>query len=68
MPKVEVVQTKWGPWNGYQLKLLKDGYAAARRDSKRSFKIGNQEIVTEFAKYMIQFLESEGLEPKDSPP
>lgn len=64
---VETVQTKWGPWNGYQLKLLKDGYAAARRDSKRSFMIGEQEVVTQFAKYMIEFLEGEGLVARDKP-
>lgn len=57
------VETKWGPWNGRQLKRLKDGYAAARRDSLREFQIDGQPIVTQFAKYMIEFLEGEGLEP-----
>lgn len=61
MPKVESVQTAWGPWNGKQLKVLKDGYAAARRDSKRTFQIGGQDVDTQFAKYLIEFLEGEGL-------
>jgi hypothetical protein len=60
---VESVQTKWGPLDRHSLKALKDGYAAARRDSLRVFKIGDQEIVTQFAKYLIEYAEGEGLTP-----
>lgn len=61
MKTVESVQTKWGPWDSHGLKILKDGYAEARRDSKRTFFLDDQEVDTNFAKYLIQFLEGEGL-------
>jgi hypothetical protein len=62
---VETVETKWGTWNGHMLKRFKDGYAEARRDSLREFQIDGQPVVTQFAKYMIEFLEGQGLEPCD---
>lgn len=58
---VKTVQTKWGSWNGKQLGVLKRGYQAARRDSKREFTVHGQKVVTDFAKYLIEFLEGEGL-------
>jgi hypothetical protein len=58
---VTEVQTKWGPLTRHALKKLKDGYAVARRDSKRQFQIDGQTVVTDFAKYMIEYAEGEGL-------
>lgn len=55
------VQTKWGAWTPPMLRKLKDGYEAARRDSKREFVLDGQPVVTDFAKYLIEFLEGEGL-------
>lgn len=57
------VPTKWGDWNGRMLYRLKEAYAEARRDSKRVFVIDGSEVVTDFAKYLIEYLEGEGLEP-----
>lgn len=57
------VETKWGTWNGQMLKRFKAAYSEARRDSKRTFQIDGQDVDTQFAKYMIEFLEGEGLEP-----
>lgn len=65
MTEVTSVQTKWGPWNGHMLKRLKDGYAAARRDSLREFQLDGQPVVTDFAKHLIDYLEGEGLKPCD---
>lgn len=62
---VESVETKWGPITRHSLKRLKDAYGAARRDSKRQFQIDGQTVVTDFAKYMIEFAEGEGLTPCD---
>jgi hypothetical protein len=60
---VDMVMTKWGPWDRHGLKLLKDAYAEARRDSLREFQLQGQPVVTDFAKYLIQYLEGEGLTP-----
>lgn len=59
---VAVVHTKWGPWNGRMLRKLKDGYKAARRDSKMNFILDGQPVLTEFAKHLIEYLEMMGLE------
>lgn len=59
----EVVHTKWGPWNGRQLKRLKDAYAAALQFGAPEFEIDGQVVVTQFAKYLIEYLEGEGLRP-----
>lgn len=58
---VESVPTKWGPITRHSLKRLKDAYDAARRDSKRQFEMDGQTVVTDFAKYLIEYAEGEGL-------
>lgn len=58
---VDSVETRWGPITGPMLKRLKDGYAAARRDSQTRFEIDGQVVLTDFAKYLIEYCEMEGL-------
>jgi 4-alpha-glucanotransferase len=62
---VESVQTKWGPMDRHSLKVLKDAYAEARRESKRMFVLEGSKWLTDFAKYMIEYCEMEGLTPCD---
>jgi hypothetical protein len=40
------------------LKQLKDAYEQAVKDEKESFEFHGEEVITDFAKYMIQFLEN----------
>jgi hypothetical protein len=63
MAEVTSVETKWGPWNGRMLHRLKEGYDAAVRDGKDEFEIDGQPMLVSFSKYLIQFLEGEGLKP-----
>lgn len=62
---VESVSTKWGPMDRHGLKRLKDAYTVARRESQRMFVLEDSEWVTDFAKYMIEYCELEGLTPCD---
>lgn len=55
------VETKWGKWDAKQLGVLKRGYDQAVEAGQDRFSISGETVLTSFAKYMIEFLEGEGL-------
>lgn len=65
MTEVTSVKTLWGPWNGRQLKLLKDGYEKAVAEGRTEFTVVGQKVLTAFARYLIEYLEGQGLRPCD---
>ena len=52
-----IVQTKWGPWDRAAYLKLKRAYGKAVQDGSESFKIGDQLVLTRFAKYLLEYLE-----------
>jgi hypothetical protein len=42
-----------------KLEQLKQGYANARKHGAESFYLGDDEIVTDYAKYLIEYLEGQ---------
>lgn len=58
---VPFVTTKWGNYTPQHLRVLKDEYEKAVADDAEEFEINGARHLTLFAKYLIEFLESQGL-------
>lgn len=53
-----IVETIAGPFNLVRYKALKTLYEAAVKEQKSEFYVDNKPILTSFAKYLLEFLES----------
>lgn len=58
---VQSVSTKWGDFTPPMLRLVKDGYEKAVAEGAEEFEVQGQTLLTQFAKYLIEFLEGQGL-------
>lgn len=52
----KTVSTKWGDWNRQQFLLLRREYRKASERNLLEFKVGEQQVVTQFAKYLLEYL------------
>jgi hypothetical protein len=61
------VDTNMGRFFGWHLKEIKASYEDAVERGATEFTFQDQPMVVGYAKYLIQFLEGEGLQPCDPP-
>jgi len=48
-------------WNQQDAEILKAKYELACEENKESFSLMGQEVLTSYAKYLIEYLESKGI-------